>query len=233
MAYAKLTIPHLLLSSGKTGIPIAEPDISVICTPGKLTDRGCTGAPGWIIEIISPSNPGDDYVRKLNLYMDAGVREYRIVDPRTKSILVYFLEQPDFQAEKYALNDKIKTGIYDYYFSCIWYLPIASVKAININVNSTCIPMPPIISLITSAGISAYSLNLLLTSSYQYTGTNFAAFLTVPFNIFSGTNTPPKNDINNDTGVTIIFTISGFLARIPVKNAIESDNAITVNEFKI
>ena len=113
MAYAKLTIPHLLLSSGKTGIPIAEPDISVICTPGKLTDRGCTGAPGWIIEIISPSNPGDDYVRKLNLYMDAGVREYRIVDPRTKSILVYFLEQPDFQAEKYAFNDKIKVSIYD------------------------------------------------------------------------------------------------------------------------
>ena len=92
---------------------IVEPDISVICTPGKLTDRGCTGAPDWIIEIISPSNPGDDYVHKLNLYMDAGVREYWIVDPRTKSILVYFLEQSDFQVEKYTFNDKIKTGIYD------------------------------------------------------------------------------------------------------------------------
>ena len=31
---------------------IVEPDISVICDPNKLTDRGCTGAPDWIIEII-------------------------------------------------------------------------------------------------------------------------------------------------------------------------------------
>ena len=33
-----------------------EPDISVICDPDKLTDRGCEGAPDWIIEIISPSS---------------------------------------------------------------------------------------------------------------------------------------------------------------------------------
>ena len=46
---------------------IVEPDISVICDTGKLTERGCTGAPDWIIEIISPGNPGHDYVRKLNL----------------------------------------------------------------------------------------------------------------------------------------------------------------------
>ena len=55
---------------------VVEPDISVICDSGKLTDRGCTGAPDWITEIISPSNSSQDYVRKLNLYMDAGVREY-------------------------------------------------------------------------------------------------------------------------------------------------------------
>lgn len=55
---------------------VAEPDISVICDPNKLTDRGCTGAPDWIVEIVSPSNSRHDYVRKLNLYMDAGVREY-------------------------------------------------------------------------------------------------------------------------------------------------------------
>lgn len=59
---------------------IVEPDISVICSSGKLTDRGCTGAPDWIIEIVSPENPSHDYVRKLNLYMAAGVREYWISD---------------------------------------------------------------------------------------------------------------------------------------------------------
>ena len=30
---------------------IVEPDISVICNHDKLTDRGCTGAPDWIIEL--------------------------------------------------------------------------------------------------------------------------------------------------------------------------------------
>ena len=69
---------------------IVEPDISIICNKDKLTDRGCTGAPYWIIEIVSPSNPGHDYIHKLNLYADAGVREYWIVDPRTERIIVYY-----------------------------------------------------------------------------------------------------------------------------------------------
>ena len=30
-----------------------EPDISVICNPDKLDDKGCTGAPDWIIEIVT------------------------------------------------------------------------------------------------------------------------------------------------------------------------------------
>lgn len=45
--------------------------------------------------------------------MDAGVREYWIVDPRTESILIYCLEPTDFQVEKYTFNDKIKAGIYN------------------------------------------------------------------------------------------------------------------------
>ena len=67
---------------------VVEPDISVICDPNKLTDQGCSGAPDWIIEIISPSTSSHDYVRKLNLYLDAGVREYWIVDPTQKHIVV-------------------------------------------------------------------------------------------------------------------------------------------------
>lgn len=92
---------------------IVEPDISVICDKDKLTDRGCTGAPDWILEIVSPSNPGHDYIHKLKLYADAGVREYWIVDPRTEKVIVYHLEQSDFQMETYTFRDKIKAGIYD------------------------------------------------------------------------------------------------------------------------
>ncbi len=92
---------------------VVEPDISVICDPNKLTDRGCTGAPDWIVEIISPTTASHDHIRKLNLYADAGVKEYWIVDPLSKKIFVYHLEQEDFKADSYTFQDKIKVNIYD------------------------------------------------------------------------------------------------------------------------
>lgn len=90
---------------------VIEPDISVICDPDKLTPRGCTGAPDWIIEIVSPSNPGNDYITKLGLYHAAGVREYWIIDARNESIHVYNLELGDLTV--YSFHDTIKVGIYE------------------------------------------------------------------------------------------------------------------------
>jgi len=92
---------------------VVEPDISVICDPNKLTDRGCTGAPDWIVEIVSPSNSSHDYVCKLNLYANAGVKEYWIVDSKDQTILVYFFEQDSFNVHQYTFQDKIKVNIYD------------------------------------------------------------------------------------------------------------------------
>ncbi len=92
---------------------VVEPDISVICDPDKLTDQGCAGAPDWIVEIVSPSNSSHDYIRKLNLYADAGVREYWIVNPIKETIFVYHLEETKFEAAAYTFQDKIKVNIYD------------------------------------------------------------------------------------------------------------------------
>lgn len=92
---------------------IVEPDISVICDPGKLTDKGCTGAPDWIVEIISPSTASHDYVRKLKLYLDAGVKEYWIVDPSKKTVYAYHLEEAKFEVTSYTFRDKIKANLYD------------------------------------------------------------------------------------------------------------------------
>lgn len=91
---------------------IVEPDISIICDQNKLTDRGCTGSPDWIIEIVSPSNSSHDYILKLNLYANADVREYWIVDPVKESIFVYYLEKERFNAEAYTFQDQIKVNIY-------------------------------------------------------------------------------------------------------------------------
>lgn len=92
---------------------IVEPDISVICDPGKLTDRGCAGAPDWIIEIASPGNSSHDYVRKLNLYADAGVREYWIVNPIDGTVFVYYLKESQFKVTVYTFEDIIKVNIYE------------------------------------------------------------------------------------------------------------------------
>ena len=92
---------------------IVEPDISVIFDPSKLTEKGCTGAPDWIIEIVSPGSSSHDYIRKLNLYADAGVLEYWIVNPIQQSVFVYHLETDSFQVKFYTFQDKIKVNIYD------------------------------------------------------------------------------------------------------------------------
>lgn len=91
---------------------ILEPDISVICAPEKLTDRGCTGAPDWIIEIVSPGSFGHDYIRKLNLYAAAGVREYWIVNPMKQNIIVYFFEG-EGSAQPYTFLESIPVNIFE------------------------------------------------------------------------------------------------------------------------
>ena len=88
-----------------------EPDISVICDPSKLHDKGCIGAPDWIIEIISPGSRQMDYYTKLFKYRTAGIREYWIVDPEKNRILVYNFETE--QTGDYTFSDSVKAGIYD------------------------------------------------------------------------------------------------------------------------
>ncbi|MCD8327356.1 MAG: Uma2 family endonuclease [Lachnospiraceae bacterium] len=88
-----------------------EPDISVICDPDKLNDRGCNGAPDWIIEIVSPGSKSMDYYTKLALYRAAGVREYWIVDPQRQVILVYDMEHGEGPVIR-AFNDSIPVMIY-------------------------------------------------------------------------------------------------------------------------
>ena len=88
-----------------------EPDISVICDPDKLNDKGCIGAPDWIIEIVSPGSRRMDYFTKLFKYRTAGVREYWIVDPEKNRILVYNFESED--TGDYTFADSIKASIYD------------------------------------------------------------------------------------------------------------------------
>lgn len=93
-------------------LTIVQPDLMVICDKNKLDGKRCNGAPDFIIEIVSPSNPADDYIRKLFYYKNAGVREYWIVDPRRKTVTVNYFEENMLNIQ-YSFDSTIKVNIYD------------------------------------------------------------------------------------------------------------------------
>lgn len=88
-----------------------EPDISIICDPNKLNDKGCVGAPDWIVEIVSPSSKQIDYYKKLFKYRTAGVREYWVADPDRKIVTVYNFEHDTM--EEYPFGEEVPAGIYE------------------------------------------------------------------------------------------------------------------------
>ena len=95
-----------------------EPDISVICDKDKLSDRGCEGAPDWIIEVVSPSSQKMDYLTKLFKYRTAGVREYWIVNPMSETVQIYSFEGSE-DSVQHSFSDKIQAGIYNDLEICI------------------------------------------------------------------------------------------------------------------
>jgi len=101
----------------KDDINYIEPDISVICDLSKLDEKGCHGAPDWIIEIVSPGNKSMDYFTKLFKYRNADVREYWIVDPTKEQIMVYRFEMETM--EQYSFGEAVPAGIYDGFSICV------------------------------------------------------------------------------------------------------------------
>ena len=91
---------------------MVEPDVMIICDKNKIQGNKVFGAPDLIVEIVSKTSGAYDRITKLSLYMNAGVREYWIVDPIAKEIIVYFFEDT-YIPEHYSLNDKVKVRIYE------------------------------------------------------------------------------------------------------------------------
>lgn len=89
-----------------------EPDISVICDKSRLDDRGCNGAPDWVIEIVSPSTQQIDYGIKLYKYHMVGMREYWIVNPSSRTVNVYNFESESGTGQ-YLFDEAIPVNIYE------------------------------------------------------------------------------------------------------------------------
>jgi Uma2 family endonuclease len=71
---------------------VVQPDIAVICDRAKIDDRGCRGAPDWIIEVLSPRTREKDLTLKRDLYERSGVGLYWMLSPRERTVEVLRLE---------------------------------------------------------------------------------------------------------------------------------------------
>ena len=88
-----------------------EPDVTVVCDPSRLDEKGCHGAPDWVMEVVSPSSRRLDYFIKLFKYRTEGVREYWIVDPQKDRVTVYEFEKDE--GNEYSLRDVVPVGIFE------------------------------------------------------------------------------------------------------------------------
>ena len=89
-----------------------QPDILVVCDRGKVIRKGIYGAPDLVMEILSPSSRSRDMVLKLNKYQDAGVKEYWVIDPDRRRIMVYDLGN-DADLFIYDFEDVVPVGLFD------------------------------------------------------------------------------------------------------------------------
>ncbi|MDR3172406.1 MAG: Uma2 family endonuclease [Treponema sp.] len=80
---------------------VVQPDLLVVCDKTKLDKRGCNGAPDMVIEIVSPSNGAEEMLRKFQKYLQAGVREYWVVDLDDRVIQVHILDKGRYISSVY------------------------------------------------------------------------------------------------------------------------------------
>ena len=108
--YKRNSLPNKAITS------VVQPDICVICDIEKLDEKGCIGAPDWIIEILSPGNTRKEMKEKFSLYEENGVKEYWIVDPVHLMIQVFDLKEDKFAwRSNYVKEDLIPVGIFEWF----------------------------------------------------------------------------------------------------------------------
>lgn len=90
---------------------VVQPDLCVICDPDKIDERGCLGAPDWIIEILSKYSSDRDLRKKFDVYEKAGVGEYWVVHPSEQTLLVYVLQDGQYKTVRrpYVKGDKVRS----------------------------------------------------------------------------------------------------------------------------
>jgi Uma2 family endonuclease len=90
---------------------VVQPDLLIVCDQSKLDDKGGIGAPDMAVEILSPSNPNHDTILKYQKYLQAGVREYWIIDPENKIVHANVLGDGAYIGRVYSGADAVPVHI--------------------------------------------------------------------------------------------------------------------------
>ena len=94
-------------------ITVVQPDICIICDLTKIDEKGCHGAPDLIVEILSPHTSKKDVRDKFDLYEEAGVLEYRVIEPLDKIVDVFILKNGKYAlVRKYVCDDLVPVNIF-------------------------------------------------------------------------------------------------------------------------
>ena len=91
---------------------MVEPDVVILCDRSRLTRRCILGAPDFVVEVLSHSTRKKDMTLKMHKYASAGVREYWIIEPDQRKVVVYNLAENEIPAI-YSFRDPIPVGIWD------------------------------------------------------------------------------------------------------------------------
>jgi len=103
------------LKKGENGMNVVQPDILVICdSENKNANDRYTGIPSLIMEVLSDTSSRTDLVRKLDLYMQAGIQEYWIVNYFNREVIVYGFKDNDITDMKlFVKDDTARSMIFD------------------------------------------------------------------------------------------------------------------------
>ena len=108
-----------LFGKGDEERTVLQPDITVVCDRSKIDKKGCNGAPDMVVEILSPYSVRHDMLTKFQLYRQAGVREYWVVNPEEKILTIHLLEDGDYKTSVYGEEDSVDVNMLE---GCVVYL---------------------------------------------------------------------------------------------------------------
>ncbi|WP_154855190.1 Uma2 family endonuclease [Cyclobacterium xiamenense] len=91
---------------------VVQPDLCVVCDPEKLDELGCVGAPDLIVEILSPGNNKKELQVKYEVYEATGVKEYWVIHPDERTLLIYTLEAGKYRPSRlFTMGDEVESQV--------------------------------------------------------------------------------------------------------------------------